>query len=179
MDGVTQQPIDGASLLATFDDPATPSCTNAVLRDDGLAFDLPRGLEGDHRPRRSVSWTRSGSPGSRDFDEDHWDLFDLSADFSESTDLADEHPEVVGELEELWFEEAERNHVLPISDRLVDRFGGFIPPIWPAGTTRTFLPGGGPGRRIRPGHWRGGARGGEARGLDSAVGSLRATRGTS
>ena len=34
--------------------------------------------------------------------------------------------------------------MLPISDGLVDRFGGFIPPVWPPGSSRTYLPGGGP-----------------------------------
>jgi arylsulfatase len=47
-------------------------------------------------------------------------------------------------MRDLWDAEAQRNNVLPISDGLVDRFGGFIPPAWPAGPTRTFLPGGGP-----------------------------------
>ena len=47
-------------------------------------------------------------------------------------------------LRELWDAEAVRNNVLPISDGLVDRFAGFIPPTWPAGSSRVFLPGGGP-----------------------------------
>ena len=47
-------------------------------------------------------------------------------------------------MRDLWDAEAERNNVLPISDGLVDRFGGFIPPAWPAGPSRTFRPGGGP-----------------------------------
>jgi arylsulfatase len=47
-------------------------------------------------------------------------------------------------LIDLWTAEAGRNDVLPISDGLVDRFGGFIPPAWPPGSSRTFLPGGGP-----------------------------------
>ncbi len=34
--------------------------------------------------------------------------------------------------------------MLPISDGLVDRLSGFIPPAWPAGPSRTFLPGAGP-----------------------------------
>jgi hypothetical protein len=82
--------------------------------------------------------------GSRNFDEDRWELFDLSTDFSEANDRAGDEPERLERLRTLWDAEAERNHVLPISDGLVDRFGGFIPPVWPAGTTRTFLPGGGP-----------------------------------
>ena len=82
--------------------------------------------------------------GSRNFDEDRWELFDLTADFSEATDRADDEPERLRQLRDLWDAEAERNNVLPISDGLVDRFGGFIPPAWPAGSSRTFLPGGGP-----------------------------------
>ena len=45
---------------------------------------------------------------------------------------------------ELWDAEAARNNVLPISDGMVDRFAGFIPPAWPAGQSRIFVPGGGP-----------------------------------
>ncbi len=81
--------------------------------------------------------------GSRNFDEDRWELFDLSTDFSEATDRAHTDPERLQQLRDLWDVEANLNKVLPISDGLVDRFGGFIPPAWPAGPSRTFRPGGG------------------------------------
>ena len=61
-------------------------------------------------------------------------------DFSEAVDRPDEEPERGRAMTELWATEADRNHVLPISDGLVDRFGGIIPPAWPAGSSRTFLP---------------------------------------
>ena len=53
---------------------------DAVLRDDGLALHLPRGMEGHDRTTSApASSTRRSSPsGSRDFDEDRWELFDLS-----------------------------------------------------------------------------------------------------
>jgi hypothetical protein len=82
--------------------------------------------------------------GSRSFDEDRWELFDLETDFSEATDRAEDEPVRLRQLTDVWAAEAERNNVLPISDGLVDRFGGFIPPTWPPGSQRTFLPGGGP-----------------------------------
>jgi arylsulfatase len=82
--------------------------------------------------------------GSRRFDEDRWELFDLATDFSEAIDRAGDEPERLHQLTELWASEAGRNNVLPISDGLVDRFSGFIPPAWPAGTVRTYRPGGGP-----------------------------------
>jgi arylsulfatase len=47
-------------------------------------------------------------------------------------------------MTDLWMTEAQRNDVLPVSDGLVDRLNGFIPPAWPAGPSRTFRPGGGP-----------------------------------
>jgi arylsulfatase len=82
--------------------------------------------------------------GSRNFDDDRWELFDLEADFSESTDRAAEEAERLAHLTGLWTAEAARNNVLPISDGLVDRLSGFVPAAWPAGSDRTFHPGGGP-----------------------------------
>jgi arylsulfatase len=82
--------------------------------------------------------------GSRDFEEDRWELFDLSADFSEAADRAAGEPERLRQMTELWTAEAVRNDVLPVSDGLIDRLSGFIPPAWPPGASSTFRPGGGP-----------------------------------
>ena len=82
--------------------------------------------------------------GSRVFDDDHWAVFDLRTDFSESTDVAAEHPDVARRLQERWLTEAGRNQVLPVDDTFVNRIGALVPPAWPPGTDRTFRPGGGP-----------------------------------
>ena len=72
--------------------------------------------------------------GSRDFDEDRWELFDLAADFSEAHRPRRRRARAARPAAStLWAAEAERNQVLPISDGLLDRFAGFIPPAWPAG----------------------------------------------
>ena len=72
--------------------------------------------------------------GSRNFDEDRWELFDLSEDFSEATDRADDEPERV--------RRAERAVGRPRRDATTSfrsptdwstASGGFIPPTWPAG----------------------------------------------
>ena len=82
--------------------------------------------------------------GSRDFADDRWELFNLTEDFSEAVDRADEEPALLQQLTDLWRSEAERNQVLPVSDGMLDRLTGLIPPTWPAGSSRTFLPESGP-----------------------------------
>jgi arylsulfatase len=51
------------------------------------------------------------------FDKDRWELYHVDADRSESKNLADEHPEKLEELIAAWFEEADKNFVLPLDDR--------------------------------------------------------------
>jgi arylsulfatase len=81
--------------------------------------------------------------GSHDFDDDHWGLFDLEADFSEAHDLSARHPEKVRELQELWWHEAGRNQVLPLNGE-----GVFLPAThpgpYPAAAAAVFHPGAGP-----------------------------------
>jgi arylsulfatase A-like enzyme len=146
VDGVAQQPVDGVSLLSTLEDPAT-----AELHPTQY-FEMMGSRSIYHQGwKATTNHISTGildeeelAVGSRDFAEDRWELYDLSVDFSEAFDRADEEPERAQQLRDLWDAEADRNHVLPISDGLVDRFGGFIPPVWPAGPSRTFRPGGGP-----------------------------------
>ena len=146
VDGVAQLPVDGVSLLSTLQEPATPEL------HDTQYFEMMGSRSIYHQGwKATTNHISTGvldeeelAVGSRNFDEDRWELFDLSTDFSEATDRADDEPKRLQRLRALWDAEAERNNVLPISDGLVDRFAGFIPPAWPAGTARTFLPGGGP-----------------------------------
>jgi arylsulfatase A-like enzyme len=53
------------------------------------------------------------------FDDDRWELYNLRTDLAEVTDLADARPDLVGELVELWWREAERNQVLPLDNRVL------------------------------------------------------------
>ena len=146
VDGVAQQRMDGVSLLSTLEDPASPEL------HDTQYFEMMGSRSIYHEGwKATTNHISTGvldeeelAVGSRHFDEDRWELFDLSVDFSEATDRAADEPERLQRLRDLWDAEAERNNVLPISDGLVDRFAGFIPPVWPAGTSRLFLPGGGP-----------------------------------
>jgi hypothetical protein len=146
VDGVTQQPIDGTSLRRVLEEPAT----GEVHRTQYFEMLGSRSIFSDGW-KATTNHISSGVldeeelvVGSRNFDEDRWELFDLTQDFSEAVDRAEEEPERLRQLTELWAREADRNQVLPISDGMLDRFGGLIPPTWPAGSSRTYLPGGGP-----------------------------------
>jgi len=51
------------------------------------------------------------------FDKDVWELYHVDVDRAESKNLAKEHPEKLEALVKAWFEEADKNFVLPIDDR--------------------------------------------------------------
>ena len=117
VNGVDQKPMDGQSLINTFDSPATPArrtvqyfelLGNRSLYNDGwLASTIPSeaGLE-----------TKAGLAASPIAPLDYkWALFNLNKDFSQSTDIAAQHPAKLKELQDLWWSEARRNNVLPIN----------------------------------------------------------------
>jgi arylsulfatase len=55
--------------------------------------------------------------GTGHFDKDVWELYHVDVDRAESMNLAREHPEKLQALIKAWFEEAEKNFVLPLDDR--------------------------------------------------------------
>ncbi len=115
VDGVDQQPVDGTSLLATFDDPAADELHDTQYFEmQGSRGMYHQGWKATTDYVSALFGERDHIEGSHDFDDDHWALFDLRSDFSESEDLAAEHPEKVRQLEQLWWAEAGRNQVLPL-----------------------------------------------------------------
>ena len=146
VDGVTQQAVSGASLIATFDDAGAQSPRETqyfeMLGSRSVVSGRWKAVT-DHVSTGVVDEEQL-MEGSRDFATDHWALFDLDADFSESDDLAGSHPDVVRRLEELWIDEARRNQVLPMSDGLIGRLSAIVPPAWPPRPRSVFVPGGSP-----------------------------------
>ncbi|MCK9904994.1 arylsulfatase [Frankia sp. Cpl3] len=146
VDGVSQQPLDGASFAASFhtaDAPAPRSTQYFEMLGSRSIVNGRWKATTDHVAKGVVDEEELMN-GSRDFAADHWSLFDIEQDFSEAVDLSAEHPEVVRRLQELWLLEAGRNNVMPMSEGLTDRTGAIIPRDYPIGNRAVFRPGGSP-----------------------------------
>jgi len=143
VDGIEQEPMDGTSFLETFDDANAEerhtvqyfefAGARAIYKDGWWACSRPERLPWDLSPETLKQW----GPGSGwDPDKDPWELYYLPDDFSQANNLAAEKPEKLEELKALFWEEAERNHVLPLFG-CVAVFMGDLPPI-PTQTRHTY-----------------------------------------
>ncbi len=55
------------------------------------------------------------------FEQDKWELYHVAEDFSENTNLAQQHPEKLAELKKVFEEEAWKYNVYPLYDDMVRR----------------------------------------------------------
>lgn len=109
--GVSQLPLHGTGMGYTFDQPDAPT------RKQIQHFELVGDRALWHRGWKVVARHTKGA----DFAEDRWELYDLANDFSETNDLATQHPQRVREMVDLWWQEARRYQVLPLDDRESER----------------------------------------------------------
>ena len=115
--GVDQKPMAGVSTVYTFDHAEAPD------RHTTQYFELT----GTRAIYREGWWagTRHGqdgltaSAGTVPFDEDVWELYDMTTDFGHATDLAAEHPEKLAELQAIFDREARKYNVYPLADNVL------------------------------------------------------------
>jgi arylsulfatase A-like enzyme len=119
VNSVEQAPMEGFSMAYSFDDAKAPE------RHDLQYFEMfcNRGIY--HKgwsavTRHSTPWMMTAKLPA--FDDDVWELYDGSKDWTQARDLAKEMPEKLQELQRLWLIEATKYNVLPIDDRRVERF---------------------------------------------------------
>jgi arylsulfatase A-like enzyme len=120
VDGIQQKPIEGVSMLYSFDD------AKAAERHETQYFEMfgNRGIY--HKgwtavTRHKTPWILVGQTVPP-FDDDVWELYDTTKDWSQANDLAKAMPEKLHELQRLWLIEATRYDVLPLDDRGAERF---------------------------------------------------------
>jgi len=118
VDGARQKPIEGVSMLYSFENAAAPG------RHVTQYFEMfaNRGIYHD-------GWI-AGARGGRlpwipkvqsDFAQEPWELYHLSADYSERRNLAADYPAKLKILQDLFLEEARRYQVFPLDPRDSER----------------------------------------------------------
>jgi arylsulfatase len=141
VNGVQQSPMEGTSMLYTFRGADEPE------RHDLQYFEMfaNRGIY--HKGWSAVTkhrtpWVMVGGELPA-FDDDVWELYDGSTDFSQARDLSAEHPEKLAQLQRLWLIEAVKYGVLPMDDRTAERIEPTMAgrPTLVRGKTQVFFPG--------------------------------------
>jgi arylsulfatase len=108
--GVTQVPLDGVSFASTFASDEAPE-VHTVQYYEMLGC---RALYHDGWKVVSYHQVQMEDPG---LDQAPWELYDLRADPAETRDLAAAEPDRLRAMVEQWWQEAERNQVLPLDNR--------------------------------------------------------------
>ena len=120
VNGIPQMPIQGVSMVYTFDSASAPSHHTVqyfeMLGNRGIYKD---GWVATARHGR-LPWEQPVS-GPPTFDKDKWELYNVTEDFSEANDIAAANPEKVKELEAAFMVEARKYNVLPLDDRFSER----------------------------------------------------------
>ena len=117
VNGTPQIPMQGTSLVYTFDDEA------AKERHTTQYFEITgnRAIYHDGWFARTIHKAPWESKGRHPFAEDVWELYHVQADFSLADNVSAKHPEKLKELQALFLKEAKENHVLPLDDRFLER----------------------------------------------------------
>ncbi len=117
VNGVQQSPIEGVSMVYSFGDAGAPErhgtqyfemfCNRGIYHNGWSAV-----------TQHSVPFVIAPMPA---FDDDVWELYDGSKDWTQAHDLAKERQDKLHELQRLWLIEATKYNVLPLDDRRPER----------------------------------------------------------
>jgi arylsulfatase len=110
--GAEQIPLSGISMKYTF--AAKPDDPTKKKRQY-YALNGTRGIWEDGWKAAAIHSPAPSDKGH--FDLDDWELYHVDVDRAESKDLAKQYPDKLKHLIDVWFEEAEKNLVLPLDDR--------------------------------------------------------------
>jgi arylsulfatase A-like enzyme len=122
VDGIKQSPIEGVSMMYSFD----RANANAPSTHKTQYFEMM----GDHAIYRDgwiastkvmrAPWDISGGVGL-DPAKYPWELYDLRNDWTQSDNVAAKYPEKLKEMQDLFWQEAEKYQVLPLDSTVATR----------------------------------------------------------
>ena len=120
INGVPQKPIEGTSLVYTFNDAkaATMHTTQyfemqgnrAIYRDGWMASTTPQRMPWD--PPTAASVDPVAFP---------WELYHVAVDFSQAKNVAAENPDKLKQLQDIFAQEATKYNVYPLDTRFAER----------------------------------------------------------
>jgi arylsulfatase len=131
VNGIVQKPIEGVSMLYSFEDAKAPSrrqtqyfelATNRAIYSDGWVA----------CSRYGYPWMTAGR--GMDFIDAPWELYHIRDDFSQAVDLAAQQPGKLQELKAKFLEESKKYDVFPLDPRFSERLD---PKLREAGEPRT------------------------------------------
>jgi arylsulfatase len=140
LDGVEQKPLDGISLAYTFDNAKAPTQhgtqyfemmgNRAIYKDGWMASTTPLRLP----------WVTIGfEPSPDDF---KWELYNITEDFSQASNLAEKNPDKLKELQDAFDVEAKKYNVYPLDSSFASRADPAIRPSLTRGRNEfTYFPG--------------------------------------
>jgi arylsulfatase len=142
LNGVAQKPLDGESMLYSFDNAKAPG----RRRTQYFEMFINRGIYHDGwwaASRTGIPW-ESNPKSEINPDTATWELYNLDEDFTQATDLAAKNPAKLRELQDLWWSEAAKNSVLPLDGRKTPRLNGELqgrPSLTGSRKSFTYFPG--------------------------------------
>jgi arylsulfatase len=117
VNGILQDPIEGTSLAYTF------NSAEAAEQHKVQYFEMfgNRGVYQDGWFARTIHRAAWELKPRQPLIDDKWELYNTKEDFSLANDLASQNADKLKVMQNLFMTEAEKYHVLPLDDRLLER----------------------------------------------------------
>jgi len=140
VNGIVQKPFEGVSMIYAFDE------IEAEDRHTKQYFEMfgNRAIYHEGWVAAAKHRTPWASAPDGPLDQDNWELYHVAEDFSQANDLSASHPDKLQEMQALFIEEAIKYDVLPLDDRVFERFNASIagrPDLMGKRTSLTVYPG--------------------------------------
>jgi arylsulfatase len=123
VDGIKQAPIEGTSLVYTFDAKNAKAASRHKVQYFEMMGQWALYDEGwllSTKVNRAP-WEAFGVANTDPLNNQVLELYDLNTDFSQSKDIADKHPEKVKKMKQMFIEEAKKYQVFPMDASVATR----------------------------------------------------------
>ena len=113
VNGVAQQALDGISMAYSFDNPAAPSRRHVQIFEVAQNMGIYRdGWWAGTRPAKAPWDLYNGTVVN--MNSRTWELYHVAEDFSQARDLAAAEPRRMKQMQQLFWAQAAKNHLLPL-----------------------------------------------------------------